>query len=54
MTSKLDISNTVTDEERIGQSDLFQLFKNQETPTEYIDWFVKSFFSFFGLFLLSC
>lgn len=39
MTSKLDISNTISDEERIGQSQLFELFKNQETPSEYIDFY---------------
>ena len=39
MTSKLEISNSVTDEQRIAQSDLFQLFGTQETPTEFIDWY---------------
>lgn len=39
MTSKLDISNTISDEERIGQSHLFDLFKTQHTPVEYIDFY---------------
>lgn len=37
MTSNLDISTTVTNEERQHESDFFQLFQSQATNSDYID-----------------
>lgn len=37
MTSNLDISTTINDEERQSESDFMSLFQSQQTVADYID-----------------